>query len=84
MKAEIGCRGIPVVQKNPAGNYLFKVNNRNTGTRCELCSKLTIKNQNDDIGVFGVFIVNFEYISHLLLVFLLLTLSKVAFFSEAY
>ena len=27
----------------PAGIYLFKVNNRNTGTRCEKCSKLTIK-----------------------------------------
>ena len=28
---------------NPAGNYLFEVNNRNTRTRCEICSKLTIK-----------------------------------------
>ena len=27
----------------PAGNYMFKVNNRNTGTRCEICSELTIK-----------------------------------------
>ena len=27
----------------PAGNYMFKVNNRNTRTRCEVCSKLTIK-----------------------------------------
>ena len=26
----------------PAGNYMFKVNNRNTRTRCEICSKLTI------------------------------------------
>ena len=25
----------------PAGIYLFKVNNRNTRTRCEICSKLT-------------------------------------------
>ena len=25
------------------GIYLFKVNNRNTITRCEICSKLTIK-----------------------------------------
>ena len=23
--------------------YLFKVNNRNTGKKCEICSKLTIK-----------------------------------------
>ena len=27
----------------PAGNYMFKVNNRNTRTKCELCSKLTIQ-----------------------------------------
>ena len=26
----------------PAGIYLLKVNNRNTRTRCEICSKLTI------------------------------------------
>ena len=24
-------------------NYMFKVSNRNTRTRCEICSKLTIK-----------------------------------------
>ena len=27
----------------PAGNYMFKVNNRNTRTRCEIRSKLTVK-----------------------------------------
>ena len=53
----------------PAGIYLLKVNNRNTRTRCEICSKLTIKTP-------GVFIVNFEHISHLALVSLLLTLNK--------
>ena len=26
-----------------AGNYMFKINNRNTRTTCETCSKLTIK-----------------------------------------
>ena len=26
-----------------AGIHLLKVNNKNTGTRCEICSKLTIK-----------------------------------------
>ena len=26
-----------------AGNYMFKVNNRNTRKRCEICSKLTTK-----------------------------------------
>ena len=30
---------------NPAGNYMFEVNNRNTRTRCEICSKL--RHQND-------------------------------------
>ena len=29
--------------KDPVGIYLRKVNNRNTITRCEICSKLTIK-----------------------------------------
>ena len=27
----------------PVGYYMFKVNNRNTRTRCEICSELTIK-----------------------------------------
>ena len=27
----------------PAGNYIFKVKNRNTRARCEISSKLTIK-----------------------------------------
>ena len=27
----------------PIDNYMLKVNNRNTRTRCEICSKLTIK-----------------------------------------
>ena len=39
----------------PAGNYEFKVNNRNTRTRRKICSKLTIK-------ISGIFIVNFEHI----------------------
>ena len=29
-------------ERDIANNYLFKVNNRNTGKRCEICSKLTI------------------------------------------
>ena len=61
----------------PAGIYLFKVNNRNTRTRCEICSKLTIKTpERRHWRRSGVFIVNFEHISHLVLVFLLLTLSR--------
>ena len=31
------------VKQDPAGIYLLKVNNRNTRTRCEICSMLTIK-----------------------------------------
>ena len=50
----------------PACNYLFKVNNRNTRTRCELCSQLTIKTPElRHWRRSGVFIVNIEYISHL-------------------
>ena len=60
----------------PAGIYMLKVNNRNTGTRCEICSKLTIKiPERRHWRRSGVFIVNFEHISHLALVFLLLTLN---------
>ena len=32
-----------VFRANPTNIYLFKVNNRNTRKRCEICSKLTIK-----------------------------------------
>ena len=32
-----------VFHANPTNIYLFKVNNRNTRKRCEICSKLTIK-----------------------------------------
>ena len=62
------------VRNYPAGNYKFKVNNRNTRTRREICSKLTIKIPEQRRS--GIFIVNFEHISYLVLVFLLLTLSK--------
>ena len=62
---------------NPAGNYIFKVNNRNTRARCEIYSKWTIKTQERcHWHRFGVFIVNFEHFSYLVLVFLLLTLSR--------
>ena len=59
-----------------AGIYLLRVNNRNTRTRCEICSKLTTKTREwRQWHRSGVFIVNFEHIPHLLLVFLLLTLN---------
>ena len=60
---------------NPAGVYLLKVNNRNTRTSCEICSKLTIKiPKRRQWRRSGIFILNFEHISHFVLVFLLLTL----------
>ena len=48
---------------NPAINYIFKLNNRNTRTRCEICSKLTIKTlERRHWPRSGVFFVNFEHI----------------------
>ena len=39
--------GLDVLQysgkRSPAGNYMFKVDNRNIRTWCEICSRLTIK-----------------------------------------
>ena len=57
----------------PADIYLLKVNYRNTRTRCEICSNLTIKTLERRHWGFGVFIVNSEHISDLILVFPLLT-----------
>ena len=49
---------------------MFKVSNKNCRKNCEICSKLTVKHQND-IRRSAVFIDNFEHNSHLS-VFLLL------------
>ena len=52
----------------PAGIYLLKVNNRNTRLRCEICSEFTIKiPERYQWHRSGIFIVNFEHISHLVL-----------------
>ena len=59
-----------------AGIYMFKVNNRNIRTRCEVCSNLTRKiPEQHHWRRSGVFIVNFEHILHLI-IFLLLTLTR--------
>ena len=59
------------------GTYLFKFNNRNTRTMSEICSKLTINAPERRCSrSSGVFIVNFEKISHIVQAFLLLNLSK--------
>ena len=48
---------------------MFKVNNRNNRTRCEICSELTIKTlKRRQYRRSPVFIVNFENISQFLLV----------------
>ena len=62
-------------KRNPADVHLFKVNNKSTRTRREIYSKLTIKIPERRHCRFGVLIVNFEHISHLVLVFPLLTLN---------
>ena len=59
----------------PADNNKLEVN-INTRARCELCSKLTIKRpERRQWRRSGFWIVNFEHILRLALVFLLLTLS---------
>ena len=61
----------------PSNIYLLKVNNRNTRKRCEICLKLTIKiPEQRHRRRSSVSVVNSEHISHLFLVFLMLTLSK--------
>ena len=58
----------------PAGIYLLKVNYRNTRARCEICSKLTIKTSEwSHCCCSAGSIANFEHISCLVQVFLLLT-----------
>ena len=53
-----------------ATQHVLQVNNRNNRTRCEICSKLTIKTpERHHWCRSGVFIGNFEHISHLVLVF---------------
>ena len=50
---------------------MFKVSNNNARKRYETCSKLTMKTlQRHHQRRSGVFIVNFEHISHLALAFL--------------
>ena len=65
-------------RKNPANLYLpVQSYNRNIRKRCFTCSKLTIKTSEWRHWCrSGAFIVNFEHISHLFLMFLLLTLNR--------
>ena len=61
----------------PANICLFKVNNKNTRKRCEICSKLIIKTEEwRQWHHSDIIIVNFEHIPHFPIMFLLLTLNK--------
>ena len=61
----------------PAKIHLFKFNNRDTRKRCDTSLKLTIKTPvRSHWRRSSVFIVRFEYISHLLLELLFLNLNK--------
>ena len=66
-----------ISRSGPASNYMFNVNTRKTRTRCEICSNLTIMipDRRQWRGS-AVFVINFEQILHLVLVFLLLDLSR--------
>ena len=60
--------------------YLFKVNNRNIRKRCEICSNITLRTpERHQWRRSSVFIVNFQYISHLFLAFLLFKVSRFHF-----
>ena len=63
------------IETIPTGNYMLKVNNRNTRTRCEICSELIIRYQNNAWHRCDVFIVNFKHILRLVVMLLLLTLN---------
>ena len=61
----------------PTGIYILKVNKRNSRTRCEIFSNSTKKTTERCYWRRScVFVVNFEHISHFVLVFLLLILKK--------
>ena len=47
---------------------MFKFNLRNTNTRCEICSKLTIKTPERSHWCHSGVFINFEHVSHLVLV----------------
>ena len=68
----------------PGANiYLFKVKNKNASKKREICSKLTVKTpERRHWHRSGAFIVNFEHISRLFLVFLLLILNVSWFFTS--
>ena len=66
--------------KSLRGSQVLKVNNRNNRERWGICSKLATKTQERCYWTYyGVFIANFEHVSHFFLVFLLLSLNNLMF-----
>ena len=63
-------------KSSPTIIYLFNVNNTNTRQNSKICSKLTLKTLERRSTLFNV---DVEYISHFLLLFLMLTLNKQMF-----
>ena len=62
-------KALKIKRSHPSRHLPTQVNNRNIRTRCGMCSKLTIKTPRHWRRS-GVFNVNFEHISHLVLVFM--------------
>ena len=56
------------------GSDILKINNKNTETRSEICSKLTLKTP--ERRQFAVSVFNSEHILHLVLVLSKLTLNR--------
>ena len=71
---------VVLYSSSPANKYMPKVNIKNTKTKCETCSDLTVNTSGRRHCLrSGVFIVNFEHIPHLILVSLLLVLNRQMF-----
>ena len=68
------CKSGRVVTEYVQQANTLKINNRNTRKRYKIFSKLTTKTPDRTMSV-AAFNVNFEHVSHLFLLFLLLTLS---------
>ena len=57
--------------------FTFSKSTMETRTMCEICPEVTIKTQERHYrGRSGLFVINFEEISHIALVFPVLTLNK--------
>ena len=63
-------------RRNPTQIYLLKFNNRSNEKSSETSSELLIKTREQRRARFSILIIIFEYILHLSLLFLMLTLNK--------